>query len=143
MTMIRAALRALALVAAGPALAGPCRDMVHDGQGYAICEVTAGADLRVFHTAPDGAVYGSFARIDQVLATQGQALVFAMNAGMYHPDRAPVGLLVESGIPRAPIVTAEGPGNFGLLPNGVFCVGRDGRFAVIESRAFAAAPPAW
>ena len=140
--MIRAALRALALFAAGPALAGPCRDMVHDGQGYAVCEVTAGADVRVFHTAPDGAVYGSFARIDQVLATQGQALVFAMNAGMYHQDRAPVGLLVETGVARAPIVTAKGPGNFGMLPNGVFCVTDDGRFAVIESRAFAAAPPA-
>ena len=36
-------------------------------------------------------------------------------------------------------MTVEGPGNFGLLPNGVFCVAD--RFAVIESRAFAAAPP--
>ena len=139
--MIRAVLRALAFLYAGPALAaGPCRDMAHDGQGYTVCEVAAGADLRLFHTAPDGAVYGSFARIDKELATQGQALVFAMNAGMYHEDRAPVGLLVESDVIRSPIVTAEGPGNFGLLPNGVFCVTDDGRFAVIESRAFASAP---
>jgi uncharacterized protein YigE (DUF2233 family) len=64
-----------------------------------------------------------------------------MNAGMYHPDLAPVGLLVESGATRAPVVTADGPGNFGLLPNGVFCVTATG-FAVIESRRFAAAPPA-
>ncbi len=137
--MIRAALRALTLVVAGPVMAGPCRDMVHDGQGYAICEVAAGADLRLFHTAPDGAVYGSFARVDAALA--GQSLVFAMNGGMYHRDRAPVGLLIEDGVTRAPLVTAEGPGNFGLLPNGVFCVLRDGRFAVIETRAFAASPP--
>lgn len=116
--------------------------MAHDGQGYMVCEVAAGADLRLFHTAPDGAVCGSFTRIDEVLATRGQALVFAMNAGMYHEDRAPVGLLVESGVIRSPIVTAKGPGNFGLLPNGVFCVRDDGRFAVIESRAFASAPPA-
>jgi uncharacterized protein YigE (DUF2233 family) len=140
MTMIRAALRALALVAAGPVLANPCRDIVHDGQGYAICEVAAGADVRLFHTAPDGTVFGSFARIDEVLAGQGQALVFAMNAGMYHEDRAPVGLLVEGGVVRADIVTSEGPGNFGLLPNGVFCRYRNGRFAVVESRAFAASP---
>ena len=139
--MIRAALRALLLLAASPALAGPCRDIVHDGQGYTICEVAAGADLRLFHTAPDGAVYGSFARIDEVLAGAGQALVFAMNAGMYHKDRAPVGLLIEGGVKRAPLVTSEGPGNFGLLPNGVFCRLQGGRFAVIESRAFAAAPP--
>jgi uncharacterized protein YigE (DUF2233 family) len=140
MKMIRAALRALALVAAGPVLANPCRDIVYDGQGYAICEVAAGADVRLFHTAPDGTVFGSFARIDEVLAGQGQALVFAMNAGMYHEDRAPVGLLVEGGVVRADIVTSEGPGNFGLLPNGVFCRYRNGRFAVVESRAFAASP---
>ena len=128
-------------MAAGPALADPCRDIVHDGQGYAICEVAAGADVRLFHTAPDGAVYGSFARINAALAPAGQALVFAMNAGMYHEDRAPVGLLIEGGIARAPLVTSAGPGNFGLLPNGVFCRLRDRRFAVIETRAFAAAPP--
>jgi len=139
--MIRAALSALAVMVAGPALAGPCRNIVHDGQGYAICEVAAGADLRLFHTAPDGAVYGSFARIDEALAGQGQALILAMNAGMYHEDRAPVGLLIEGGITRAPLVTADGSGNFGLLPNGVFCRLADGRFAVIESRSFAAAPP--
>jgi uncharacterized protein YigE (DUF2233 family) len=64
-----------------------------------------------------------------------------MNAGMYHQDRSPVGLLVEGGVERAPIVTAAGPGNFGMRPNGVFCVTEAG-FAVVESRAFAADPPA-
>ncbi len=136
--MIRTALSALLLVA-GPGLADPCRDMVHDGQRYTICDVAAGADLRLFHTAPDGAVYGSFARIDAALG--GRALVFAMNAGMYHEDRAPVGLLIECGVERAPVVTAAGPGNFGLLPNAVFCRLQGGRFAVIESRTFAANPP--
>ncbi len=60
-----------------------------------------------------------------------------MNAGMYHDDRSPVGLLVESGTRRGSLITAAGPGNFGMRPNGVFCVLADGRFAVIESRAFA------
>ncbi|MEP0562958.1 MAG: phosphodiester glycosidase family protein, partial [Paracoccaceae bacterium] len=41
----------------------------------------------------------------------------------------------------APIVTREGPGNFGLLPNGVFCI-TDTKAEVIESRSFDAAPPA-
>ena len=63
-----------------------------------------------------------------------------MNGGMYHHDLRPVGLYIEDGTERAALVTREGPGNFGLLPNGVFCVG-DG-FAVVESRAFATQKPA-
>jgi uncharacterized protein YigE (DUF2233 family) len=63
-----------------------------------------------------------------------------MNAGMYHADRAPVGLYIENGVELAPIITTDGPGNFGLLPNGVFCIGD--AFAVIEARRFAANPPA-
>ena len=64
-----------------------------------------------------------------------------MNAGMYHPGREPVGLFVENGQERAPIVTAGSQDNFGMRPNGVFCISDSG-FAVIESRAFAANPPA-
>jgi uncharacterized protein YigE (DUF2233 family) len=75
-----------------------------------------------------------------MLAGEGGRLAFAMNAGMYHADRSPVGLFVAEGVQVTPLVTAAGPGNFGMLPNGVFCIGAD-RFAVIESRAFAAAAP--
>jgi uncharacterized protein YigE (DUF2233 family) len=39
-------------------------------------------------------------------------------------------------------VTAGSAGNFGLRPNGVFCVAEGGDFRVVESRAFAADPPA-
>lgn len=136
---IRARLAAALALLAWPAVAqdAPCRDMVFDGTPYVICEVAAGADLRVFHTGPDGTPYRSFARIETALAAEGMKLAFAMNAGMYHADRSPVGLTIENGIERAGIVTREGPGNFGMLPNGVFCVTPDRRFAVIESRAFA------
>jgi len=117
-----------------------CRDMVFETRGYTVCEVKAGEDVRLFHTAADGTPYASFERVNAALAATGQRLDFAMNAGMYHPDRSPVGLLIENGIARAALVTRKGPGNFGLLPNGVFCV--TDRFAVIESRAFKAAAPA-
>ena len=99
--------------------------MEFDAQPYTVCEVAAGQDLRVFHTGADGAVLGSFGRVDEALAAEGKTLQFAMNAGMYHSDRAPVGLLVTEGVERARIITREGPGNFGLLPNGVFCIGDD------------------
>lgn len=130
-----------ALLWAAPAAAEPCREIAFEGMGYAICEVAMGDDLRLWHRAEDGRPLGTFTRLRAVADAMGRDLAFAVNAGMYHPDRRPVGLYVEEGVETAPIVTREGPGNFAMLPNGVFCIRPDGGFAVIESRAFAAAPP--
>lgn len=116
-----------------------CRTVEHEGRGYAVCEAGINEDLRLFLTDPAGENLGSFDRVETQLESEGKALVFAMNAGMYHSDRRPVGLYIESGEEKAPLVTSEGPGNFGLLPNGVFCFGQDG-YAVIESRRFADTP---
>jgi uncharacterized protein YigE (DUF2233 family) len=115
------------------AQAATCRDLDFDGASYTVCEVTAADDLRLFLNGPEG-THGSFRNLDDALAAQGLALGFAMNAGMYHRDLAPVGLYVEDGAEAAPLITSDGPGNFGLLPNGVFCWGDS--FRVIESRAF-------
>jgi uncharacterized protein YigE (DUF2233 family) len=132
----------LAWLATLPAAArAACRDLAHEGRDFTLCEAVAGDDLRLFQTAPDGAPYGTFERINKVLAAEGATLGFAMNAGMYHPDRAPVGLMIENGTERARIVTSDGPGNFGLLPNGVFCIA-EGRFLIAESRRFQVEPPA-
>ena len=115
------------------AQAADCRDTMFEGTSYTICEVAVGEDLRLFHSGPDRA-YGSFKNVDTALAAEGKALGFAMNAGMYHRDLAPVGLYIEGGVEVSGIVTSDGPGNFGLLPNGVFCIGAT--FRVIESRTF-------
>jgi uncharacterized protein YigE (DUF2233 family) len=128
-----------ALVLAGPAMA-TCTAMEQEDRSYTVCEVAAGDDLRLFLTDDAGATLGSFERVDEMLAGDGKRLAFAMNAGMYHADRRPVGLYVENGTETAHIVTSAGPGNFGLLPNGVFCIGQG--FSVVESRRFAANPPA-
>lgn len=131
-------LAAVFLLAPVAAEAVECRDTSFEGASYTVCEVTAGEDLRLFHSGPDGA-YGSFRNVDEALGAEGKALGFAMNAGMYHRDLAPVGLYVEDGVEVSRIVTRDGPGNFGLLPNGVFCIGEG--FRVIESRAFKAEQP--
>jgi len=131
---------ALALALGSPAAALTCSQTEFEAVGYTLCEVGAGDDLRLFHTGPDG-VYGQFRAVDRALDGAGRQLAFAMNAGMFHSDLSPVGLYVEDGVELAPLVTRDGPGNFGLLPNGVFCVGADGRFAVVESREFAQARP--
>lgn len=121
------------LLAPATAQAAECRDTSFEGASYTLCEVMQGEELRLFHSGPDGA-YGSFKNVDAALEGEGKALGFAMNAGMYHRDLAPVGLYLEEGVETAPLVTRDGPGNFGLLPNGVFCIGET--FRVIESRSF-------
>ncbi|MFO1201995.1 MAG: phosphodiester glycosidase family protein [Tabrizicola sp.] len=126
-------LAAVFLLAPVAAEAAECRDTTFEGASYTVCEVQAGEDLRLFHSGPDGA-YGSFRNLDEALGAEGKALGFAMNAGMYHRDLAPVGLYVEDSVEVSKLVTRDGPGNFGLLPNGVFCIGET--FRVIESLAY-------
>ncbi|ABL70884.1 phosphodiester glycosidase family protein [Paracoccus denitrificans] len=125
-----------------PALAGICEKRDFDGQGYVICTLTAGQEpgLRLWLNGPDGRTLGDFTAVRRTLA-QGESLGFAMNAGMYHPDFTPVGLYVSDGVSQHDLVTAGGGGNFGMLPNGVFCAGGARPYQVIESRAFAKAAP--
>ncbi len=134
------ALAALALSALATQAGAVCRDTTFENQPFTLCEADAGQDLRLFLNDGEGQVLGSFGRIEAMLEAEGQRLRFAMNAGMFHADRAPVGLYVEEGDERARLVTRAGPGNFGMLPNGVFCIAED-RFAILESRAYAADPP--
>lgn len=114
-----------------------CRTVRHEGAKFTVCEADAvREDIRLFHSdGATGEVLGGFPQVNAMLEREGLALAMGMNAGMYHNDLAPVGLYVEEGEERARIVTSKGPGNFGLLPNGVFCI-REGRADVIESLRF-------
>lgn len=133
--MIRLA-AAVWLAFAGSAAA--CEEVTHRGREFTVCTADlTRQDVAVRLNGQDGLPLGSFVALDRAIDAP---ITFAMNGGMYHPDRAPVGLYVEDGVQSKSIVTREGPGNFGMLPNGVFCAG-SGRAQVYESRAFAATPP--
>ena len=125
---------------AGQGHAETCRDVAFEGGTFAVCTVPAEADLRLFLKNGEGKPIGSFDSLRARVEGEGGTLAFAMNAGMFHADRSPVGLYVEDRREIAPIVTSAGPGNFGLRPNGVFCVSAD-TFAIRESRDFARATP--
>lgn len=117
-----------------------CETVLFDEAEFTACEVAlTDADVRLFLRDDAGTVLGTFGRVESVLP-EGARLGIAMNAGMFHEDRSPVGLYVEEGEEEMRIITSDGPGNFGLLPNGVLCLGT-GRAAVIESRTFADNPP--
>ncbi|WP_299964941.1 phosphodiester glycosidase family protein [uncultured Roseobacter sp.] len=141
--MIRAALTVLAAaLIAERAQAVECGPITFDDARYTICEVTPATEtLELFLYDDTGAPMGQFSTINRALDAEGRALVFAMNAGMYHDNRAPVGHYVEDGQEIMRVIESAGPGNFGLLPNGVFCV-REGRADVFETGAFVAADPA-
>lgn len=132
-------LLAMALPAAA---AEGCERIRHDGQGYVICQIGAAQEpaLRLWQDDADGRPLRNFSNVRRVLEPD-ESLGFAMNAGMYHPDFRPVGLLVIEGQEIAPIVTGASNDNFGMLPNGVFCTGGARPFQVIESRIFADSRP--
>jgi uncharacterized protein YigE (DUF2233 family) len=129
-------IRLAALVLAATTLAaGACERVTHRDRAFTLCTADLARQTAALRLAgPDGAAPGGFDALEGPVA-------FAANAGMYHPDRRPVGLYVEDGREGARLVTSAGPGNFGMLPNGVLCL-RDGAAEVVESRAFAADPPA-
>jgi len=132
----------LAALGFGAAADTTCTEQSFEAVRYAVCDVDAtSAELRLFLRDAEGEILGQFPHVLAQLDQEGKTLTFAMNAGMYHADRAPVGLYVEDGSQEQRLITSEGPGNFGLLPNGVFCI-RTGRADVIESLRFEAAAPA-
>lgn len=137
---IRAILTAL-IALATPASAADCREITHLDDRYTVCSVASPENLRLWLRDAGGEILGNFQSLRAQLNQQGQRLEFAMNGGMYHEDRSPVGHFLSDGVEEMRVITSEGPGNFGLLPNGVFCVA-DGQALILESRRYAANPPA-
>ena len=121
--------------------AADCRDLIFENTDFTVCSVDPAREtLRLFLYRSDKLPLATFANVDAQLEQNGQKLGFAMNAGMYHTDRSPVGLYREDGVQEAPLVASAGPGNFGLLPNGVLCLG-DMSARVVETRRFAREKP--
>jgi uncharacterized protein YigE (DUF2233 family) len=124
------------LPACGGQRDSPCQTRSFENLPYLVCSFDAEEDdIRLFLRDEAGAPFGQFDRLANHVASQGGNLVFAMNAGMYHDDRRPVGLYVEDGEAEMGLVRSAGPGNFGMLPNGVFWIDRD-QAGVVETFAY-------
>jgi prepilin-type processing-associated H-X9-DG protein len=133
----------LAPLAAAPArAASACAPRDFNSARYTVCSFDARRDdIRLYWADAQRKPYGNFTALSQALAARGQTLRFAMNAGMYGDDLAPVGLYVEDGKRRERADTRAGPSNFHLLPNGVFWIG-DGAAGVEETSRYLADAPA-
>lgn len=139
--MIRAAIAGLFALAPATSGAAPCVAVDFDGKSYTVCTADPARDeIRLWLRGRDGTILGTFDRVDEMLAERGERLAFAMNGGMYHEDRRPVGHFRDPDREEMRVVTGAGPGNFGMVPNGVLCIG-DGDVAIHETTAYAAAAP--
>lgn len=124
------------LAMGGAAHAATCEDVTYADNAYSTCTVDmTSEDLRLFLYDDMGEPHGHFSSLDRALRKTGQKLGFAMNAGMYHDDRSPVGHYIQDGTEIMRVIPNAGPGNFGLLPNGVLCLS-DGRADVIETLTY-------
>jgi len=113
-----------------------CQPVTFDGAKFTVCQYAASEDIRLFWGDGGEEPFGHFERLDNHLEEGGKDLIMAMNGGMYHADRTPVGYYLENGNKLQNLQTKASDGNFGLLPNGVFFIQGDiigveetGRFA--------------
>lgn len=119
----RAALLAVGALSCELAIATPlnCFGVEFQGKAASVCKADVrNNSLRLFLRNDSGELLGSLQAAARLADSQGERLQFAMNAGMFHPDFTPVGLLVINGREVSPLNLNEGEGNFFLKPNGVF-----------------------
>ena len=103
-----------------------CRKDIFENINFTICKTSLFEDdLRLYLNNSNGVPFGNFYALQKELNDKGKELLFAMNAGMYHSDLSPVGHYIEKLSKKKNVIAKPGPGNFGMLPNGIFCIGSD------------------
>lgn len=93
--------------------------------------------LELFLNDDTGKPFKRLSQLATWLKKQNRDLRLAVNAGMFHKDFSPVGLLVINGKQVSPLNLENGRGNFFLKPNGVFMISGSGP-KVIESSEYPA-----
>jgi uncharacterized protein YigE (DUF2233 family) len=113
-----------------------CFGVEFQGKASTVCKVDVRSNqLRMFLRDPAGGLLGSLDTAARLADSQGERVQFAMNAGRFSPDRAPVGLLVIDGNEVSPLNLAAGEGNVFLKPNGVFLLTPAG-VRIVESQRY-------
>ena len=108
-----------------------CIRSVFETSSFTVCPVdTRHEDIRIASTDASGAPLRTFDNLAKALGPDAARVRFAMNAGMFDGQGAPVGLYVEDGVVRVPLSTQSGTGNFYLMPNGVFWIDRNGTLGI-------------
>jgi len=129
---------ALAAIASGSADALESRVLHADEGDVRVVTLDLQHDpLELFWLDADGRAYGSIDALRLDAEASGRKLLFATNAGIYDRENRPLGLTIADGKTLRPLNTTQGrSGNFGMQPNGVFYVDRDGHAGVATTAAW-------
>jgi len=119
----------------------PCRNQTFENAAYLVCETDPKHfSIELFWKNKDGELYRSLHNLRSAQQATGRTLLFGINAGMYHPNLAPVGLYVERGEQVTPAKNGSGSGNFSMQPNGIFYLSA-GKAGVRATKDYLKRPP--
>jgi uncharacterized protein YigE (DUF2233 family) len=119
--------------------ASACRDILFDGSQFTECVARQSVhDIRTELEGPDDEPLRSLINLSGWEQGRGQ-ISFAMNAGMFDDEGRPIGLYIENGRQHHSLNRKIGPGNFHMMPNGVF-IGDKSGWHVVTTDTYAATP---
>ena len=112
----------------------PCRQERFEDAGFIVCTPRSAAALHLYAARKGEPAKRHF----KDLGVSEAKVAFAMNAGMFGLDGRPIGLAMVDGSEVHSISLRASSGNFGMKPNGVFLVRKDGKAEIVTSEAFKA-----
>jgi uncharacterized protein YigE (DUF2233 family) len=102
-------------------VANACSPYTFEGSHFTLCRYDPKFNtMEVAVAQQNGAKLRTFGNLAKHFGSRAKTISFAMNAGMYGIDSAPIGLYIEAGTQRHAINTRSAKGNFYKKPNGVF-----------------------
>lgn len=123
-----------------PDLTAGCHETRFENVPLTLC--VADPELHTIRTAlapatetGGGPPWRSLAAFAANRSPEAPSVVFAFNAGMFDDDGKPIGYYVENGERLQALSRKAGPGNFHMLPNGVF-YGAGSKWAVRSAEDF-------
>lgn len=93
-------------------------------------------NLQLYWKDYKGQPLKSIQKLKELVESNRQQLLFAMNAGMYMTDNSPLGLFIQNGKTIMPLNKKSATGNFYLKPNGIFYIDSDNNPAICATEKF-------
>lgn len=107
-----------------------------DDQILAYTVDTKTQDLQFYWKNDNNKILGSIQNLKTYVESKNLTLIFAMNGGMFNKDFSPQGLFIQNQKTLTVLDTADGNGNFYLIPNGVFYITTDNISFVCKTTDF-------